>query len=130
MTTSPLEEDALARLRRDLALGVVDDATFDALYAAPIKARSSRFWTPIKVASRAARLFAQRDVRRVLDVGSGRELALAADLDAVHVIAGALQGLHAAHEATGESGRPLGVVHRDVSPQNILVGTEDRKSVV
>src|SRR5262249_4486756 len=26
-----------------------------------------------------------------------------------NVVAGALQGLHAAHEATGESGRPLGV---------------------
>jgi serine/threonine-protein kinase len=33
-----------------------------------------------------------------------------------------LEGLHAAHEATGENGAPLSVVHRDVSPQNILVG--------
>jgi eukaryotic-like serine/threonine-protein kinase len=41
-----------------------------------------------------------------------------------NVISGALQGLHAAHEATGENGRPLGVVHRDVSPQNILVGAD------
>jgi eukaryotic-like serine/threonine-protein kinase len=41
-----------------------------------------------------------------------------------NVIAGVLQGLHAAHEATSESGRPLGVVHRDVSPQNILVGVD------
>src|SRR5262249_18506975 len=40
------------------------------------------------------------------------------------VVAAALQGLHAAHEATGESGRHLGVVHRDVSPQNILVGAD------
>jgi eukaryotic-like serine/threonine-protein kinase len=37
------------------------------------------------------------------------------------IVCGALQGLHAAHEAKGEDGRPLGVVHRDVSPQNILV---------
>ena len=41
-----------------------------------------------------------------------------------NVVAGALHGLHAAHEATGENGRPLGVVHRDVSPQNILVGVD------
>jgi serine/threonine-protein kinase len=30
-------------------------------------------------------------------------------------------GLHAAHEATNDEGEPLGVVHRDVSPQNIVV---------
>ncbi len=47
-----------------------------------------------------------------------------------NVVAGALQGLHAAHEATGQSGRPLGVVHRDVSPQNILVGTDGNARVL
>jgi serine/threonine-protein kinase len=36
----------------------------------------------------------------------------------------ALQGLHAAHEAKDERGRPLELVHRDVSPQNILVGED------
>ena len=30
-------------------------------------------------------------------------------------------GLHAAHEVTGEDGQLLGVVHRDVSPQNVLL---------
>jgi serine/threonine protein kinase len=35
-----------------------------------------------------------------------------------------LDGLHAAHEATDEHGRPLGIVHRDVSPQNVLVGID------
>ena len=35
-----------------------------------------------------------------------------------------LHGLHAAHEATDEQGEPLGLVHRDVSPQNILVGVD------
>jgi serine/threonine-protein kinase len=40
------------------------------------------------------------------------------------IIVGALEGLHAAHEATSEQGEPLGIVHRDVSPQNILVGTD------
>jgi serine/threonine protein kinase len=35
-----------------------------------------------------------------------------------------LRGLHAAHEAKAEDGTPLGVVHRDVSPQNILVGAD------
>jgi serine/threonine protein kinase len=35
-----------------------------------------------------------------------------------------LLGLHAAHEATTESGEPLQIVHRDVSPQNMLVGVD------
>jgi serine/threonine protein kinase len=43
---------------------------------------------------------------------------------AVHVIRDALYGLHAAHEATDEKGVPLELVHRDVSPQNILVGAD------
>jgi serine/threonine protein kinase len=40
------------------------------------------------------------------------------------ILAGALHGLHAAHEATDERGEPLHMVHRDVSPQNVLVGTD------
>jgi serine/threonine-protein kinase len=40
------------------------------------------------------------------------------------VVVQALLGLHAAHEATDENGRPLHLVHRDVSPQNLLVGTD------
>ena len=42
-------------------------------------------------------------------------LAIAADF---------LQGLHAAHEATDEVGRPLEIVHRDVSPHNVMVGND------
>jgi serine/threonine-protein kinase len=35
-----------------------------------------------------------------------------------------LYGLHAAHEARSERGDALGIVHRDVSPQNVLVGAD------
>ncbi|HTQ06126.1 MAG TPA: serine/threonine-protein kinase [Polyangiaceae bacterium] len=40
------------------------------------------------------------------------------------ILASVLHGLHAAHEAKSERGEPLGIVHRDVSPQNILVGVD------
>ncbi len=40
------------------------------------------------------------------------------------IVVGMLYGLHAAHEATNEHGEALGIVHRDVSPQNVLVGVD------
>ncbi len=40
---------------------------------------------------------------------------------ALRICADAAAGLHAAHVLTERDGTPLGVVHRDVSPQNILV---------
>src|SRR5580704_12395157 len=50
-------------------------------------------------------------------------LALGAPPDAwlvATIMSGVLHGLHAAHEAVSEQGEPLEIVHRDVSPQNIL----------
>jgi formylglycine-generating enzyme required for sulfatase activity len=43
---------------------------------------------------------------------------------ALAIMASALHGLHAAHEAKAENGQPLDIVHRDVSPQNIIVGID------
>jgi serine/threonine protein kinase len=40
------------------------------------------------------------------------------------ILVGVLDGLHAAHEATDDNDEPLGIVHRDVSPHNILVGSD------
>jgi len=40
------------------------------------------------------------------------------------IVVGMLHGLHAAHEATNERGESLQIVHRDVSPQNVLVGVD------
>lgn len=42
----------------------------------------------------------------------------------VSILVGILEGLHAAHEATTDRGEPLGLVHRDVSPHNVLVGSD------
>jgi len=43
---------------------------------------------------------------------------------AVRIMVDALSGLHAAHELRGDQGDLLHVVHRDVSPHNILVGAD------
>jgi eukaryotic-like serine/threonine-protein kinase len=46
------------------------------------------------------------------------------------IVTQALLGLHAAHEALDDSGQPLAIVHRDVSPQNVLVGVDGVARVV
>jgi tetratricopeptide (TPR) repeat protein len=46
------------------------------------------------------------------------------------ILCDALNGLHAAHETRDEKGQPLHIVHRDVSPQNIVVGTDGMSRVV
>ena len=42
----------------------------------------------------------------------------------LRVLIDACRGLHAAHTAKDAKGKPLGIVHRDVSPQNVLVGLD------
>jgi len=41
---------------------------------------------------------------------------------ATYVMAQACEGMHAAHEARDPEDKPLAIVHRDVSPQNLMVG--------
>jgi serine/threonine-protein kinase len=44
---------------------------------------------------------------------------------AVRIVLDALAGLHAAHELKDkETGKPLGIIHRDISPHNVLVGVD------
>jgi serine/threonine-protein kinase len=43
---------------------------------------------------------------------------------ASRIVHDVLLGLHAAHEAKDAAGQPLGLVHRDVSPENVLVGAD------
>ncbi|HEY6477607.1 MAG TPA: serine/threonine-protein kinase, partial [Polyangia bacterium] len=42
-------------------------------------------------------------------------------LHAIGIVAAAADGLHYAHDRLGPGGEPLGIVHRDVSPSNVLV---------
>ena len=46
------------------------------------------------------------------------------------VLSQTCEGLHAAHEAHDEAGTPLHIVHRDVSPQNLLVGYDGSVRIV
>ncbi|MEZ4263138.1 MAG: serine/threonine-protein kinase [Polyangiaceae bacterium] len=54
--------------------------------------------------------------RRLVARGEALDPMLAA-----YVVAEAAAGLHAAHELLGDDGLPQNVVHRDVSPQNLVV---------
>lgn len=64
-----------------------------------------------------------------MDAGTLLELLIALPnrrLDyflAARIFADVASGLHAAHELTGPDGCPLNVVHRDVSPQNVLLSS-------
>jgi serine/threonine-protein kinase len=53
---------------------------------------------------------------------AGKRRAIPPEL-AVRIIADAASGLHAAHELRDIDGKLRGVVHRDISPHNILIGT-------
>lgn len=49
---------------------------------------------------------------------------------ASRILIDVLAGLHAAHEAKDLRGEPLDIVHRDVSPNNILVGTDGQSRII
>jgi serine/threonine protein kinase len=49
---------------------------------------------------------------------------------ALSIIAGAAAGLAHAHERCAPDGRPLGIVHRDISPSNLMVSMEGTVKVV
>lgn len=60
------------------------------------------------------------DLRRVYNQEVGAGNAIPKHIAAL-IIMGAAAGLDYAHRQTNLQGAPLGIVHRDVSPQNILV---------
>ena len=66
-----------------------------------------------------------RALRNVVRSGQRMPLGPTAEL-----LAQAAQGLDDAHNATTPLGEPLKIIHRDVSPQNLLLGIDGRMRVV
>jgi serine/threonine protein kinase len=61
------------------------------------------------------------NVRSLLEVARDRRVKLPLDVG-VAVACAAAAGLHHAHECCALDGTPLGIVHRDVSPSNVILG--------
>ena len=61
------------------------------------------------------------DVRKLLTEVSSRAERVPLE-HVITIVTAAAAGLHHAHEQCGPNRAPLGIVHRDVSPANILVG--------
>ncbi len=62
-----------------------------------------------------------RPLNRLLQKVDARGYATMPVEHAVHIVAEVAKGLHHAHNQRDLRGQPLSIVHRDVSPQNILV---------
>ena len=63
------------------------------------------------------------DLKRLVRVAQGRSQRIPPFV-AAYIVAEVAKGLHYAHERKDEAGRPLDIVHRDVSPQNILLSID------
>ncbi|HET7502473.1 MAG TPA: protein kinase [Kofleriaceae bacterium] len=69
------------------------------------------------------------NTRAILETTIRRGWTIPLEL-AVMIISGAAAGLHHAHERRGKNGQPLNIVHRDVSPANIMVGYDGSVKVL
>lgn len=70
-----------------------------------------------------------QDLRKLVRAARKAERALPLE-HILHIVMGVAAGLHHAHEKLGIDGRPLGIVHRDVSPSNVLVTYEGGVKIV
>src|SRR5262245_26198703 len=69
------------------------------------------------------------NTRAILETTIRRGWTIPLEL-AVMIISGAAAGLHHAHERRGKNGQPLHIVHRDVSPANVMVGYDGSVKVL
>jgi serine/threonine protein kinase len=69
------------------------------------------------------------NARAILETTLRRGWTIPLEL-AVMIVSGAAAGLHHAHERKGKQGQPLNIVHRDVSPANVMVGYDGSVKVL
>jgi tRNA A-37 threonylcarbamoyl transferase component Bud32 len=74
-------------------------------------------------------------VLELVDGLTARQLVVHRDrrfaaVEAAQMIADVARGLHALHTATDEHGEPLSIVHRDLSPQNIMIDRHGRTVLI
>ncbi len=77
----------------------------------------------------AMELIAGRDLRHIVRTARTDNINMGMGF-AAYVISRAAMGLDYAHRKAGMDGQPLNLVHRDVSPQNILVSYDGEVKVV
>ena len=68
--------------------------------------------------------FVEGDTLSGLTIRSLQRGAILPPPASLRIVLDSLTGLHAAHQLMGDDNRPLGLVHRDCTPQNILVGVD------
>jgi serine/threonine protein kinase len=70
-----------------------------------------------------------KSLGEVMDAGLDQDLRLSIP-HALFICSEMLAGLDYAHRKTDDQDRPLGIVHRDISPQNILISYEGEVKIV
>ena len=70
-----------------------------------------------------------KSLRALIDACRGKKLTIPPPI-AVRLISQVLQGLEFAHELKDEKGRALGILHRDVSSENVLVASSGMAKLV
>ncbi|MBW2731047.1 MAG: serine/threonine protein kinase [Deltaproteobacteria bacterium] len=107
---------------------LVDEAKITSLLDHPNIARVYEF---VRIADEyfmAMEYVDGRDLRALIDRIKDRERSLAAE-DAAYVMMRVLDALHMVHNKADGTGTPLNIVHRDISPSNVIVSFDGQVKV-